>query len=160
SCWSLPALRQVKTAFLMWSPVAQANISLGEALLTFMTAWKSCMLTLPAPPPPPEECVPDWDWPQLHDSRSIEPLCLPSVDSPSPPPIFRKKSTDAICHSFRVVKAAACSIATGDLAGDDRSDQVRTYHGAGQPAPGSSLAPFGRPPCRASNELNPGRPAN
>src|SRR3954464_9744828 len=90
SCCSLPALRQVRMAFLMCSPLAQARNSFGEDLFIFITKWKSCMLTLPAPPPPPPEWEPLCDSLQLHDSRSISFLCLSSCDSPSIPSIFRK----------------------------------------------------------------------
>src|SRR5947209_1415277 len=96
SCCSPPALRQVRMALLMCWPVAQASISLGVALFTVMVKWKSCMLTLPAPPPPPPAWVPVWVSPQLHDWTSISFLCLASVDSPSMPSTFRKKSTAAI----------------------------------------------------------------
>src|SRR5262249_52395506 len=76
SCCSLPALRTVRTAFRMCSPLAQASISLGEALLAFMVKWKSFMLTLPARPPPLLPCVPICDSLQLQVSSSIAPGCL------------------------------------------------------------------------------------
>ena len=90
SCWVSPALRQVSFALGMCLPVAQASNSLGEALLIFMTKWKSCMLTLPAPPPPPAENVPRLVSPKLQDSSSISFLWPSCFDSPSMPSIFRK----------------------------------------------------------------------
>src|SRR5437763_16992224 len=36
----------------MWSPCAQERKSAGLALFTGMVKWKSCIETLPAPPPP------------------------------------------------------------------------------------------------------------
>src|SRR5258707_15398102 len=96
SCWSLPALRQTRVAFLMCSPSAQASISLGEALSTFLVMWKSCIATLPAPMPPPADAVPVWCSDQLNDSSWISPLCLESADSPSIPSTLRNASNSAI----------------------------------------------------------------
>jgi hypothetical protein len=48
-----PALRQVSTADLMCCPVAQALASSGEARFSSIVKWKSCIVTLPAPAPPP-----------------------------------------------------------------------------------------------------------
>src|ERR1035437_1635539 len=67
SCWSLPAFRQVRIALLMWSPVAQAISSIGVALLTPIVKWKSCIATLPDPPPPPAPMEPALDSPQAQD---------------------------------------------------------------------------------------------
>jgi hypothetical protein len=56
---------------------------LGLALFSFITKWKSCIETLPAPPPRP--ALPDCDAPQLQDSMSISSLCLASALSPLMP---------------------------------------------------------------------------
>src|SRR6185503_2591683 len=90
SCCSLPALRQVRMADLMCSPVAQASNNFGVALFTFITKWKSCICTLPAPPPPPTDIVPLCDSPQDQDSTSISFLCLESALSPCIPSSFKK----------------------------------------------------------------------
>src|SRR4051812_29547735 len=76
ACGSEPALRTVRTAFLMCWPVAQAAISCGPALLASMTKWKSCTLTLPAPPPPLK--VPELVAPQLKDWISMALLTAPA----------------------------------------------------------------------------------
>src|SRR5688572_10773534 len=90
SCCSLPALRQVSVTDLRCSPVQHEVKSLADALSAFFTKLKSCSATLPVPPPPPDEKEPALEPPKLHDSSSISPLCLSSVDSPSTPSILRK----------------------------------------------------------------------
>src|SRR5947209_130780 len=90
SCWSLPALRQTRVAVFRCSPVQHEVRSLAEALSTFLTKLKSLRTTLPDPPPPPLLNEPEFVPPKLHDSTSISPLCLSSVDSPSTLSIFRK----------------------------------------------------------------------
>src|SRR5450759_2603868 len=90
SCCVLPALRQVKTALLMCSPVAQARNSFGEDLLIGTEKWKSCMLTLPEPPPRFPEKEPVFCSPHEKDMSSISfswPFCRLS---PSMPSIFKK----------------------------------------------------------------------
>src|ERR1035437_6922638 len=72
SCWSLPAFRQVRIALLMWSPVAQAISSIGVALLTPMVKWKSCIATLPDPPPPVQTAPIESDWTPM--SGKIPPI--------------------------------------------------------------------------------------
>src|ERR1035437_10123218 len=69
SCCSLPALRQVRIALLMCSPLAQARISFGVDLLTPMTKWKSCIATLPDPPPPPAPMEPTLVSPDRKSTR-------------------------------------------------------------------------------------------
>ena len=65
-------------------------MSLGDALLTSMVTTRSCIWTLPAPPPPPSLRRPGLVSPQLNDSSWISPLCFASADSPGTPSIFRK----------------------------------------------------------------------
>ena len=60
----------------MCSPLAQARNSFGLALLTFITKWKSCICTLPAPPPPPAQMVPALVSPQENDMIWISSLCV------------------------------------------------------------------------------------
>jgi hypothetical protein len=83
-------LRAVSVAVLMCCPVAQAFISDGLARFRCITKWKSCIWTLPAPPPPPG--LPDVTIvsPQLQDSMSISSLCFASTLSPLMPSNFRK----------------------------------------------------------------------
>src|SRR5467141_697210 len=75
SCAVFPALRQTRVASGMWLPSAQANKSLGLALLTRMVKLKSFIETLPAPPPPPPECAPVWVSPHDQERISISSLC-------------------------------------------------------------------------------------
>jgi hypothetical protein len=74
----------------MCLPVAHASISFGEALLNFITQEKSCIETLPVPPPPAGAVAAAWDSPQLQASTSISFTCLLSVLSPSIPSSLRK----------------------------------------------------------------------
>ena len=59
---------------------AHACISAGVALFTFITKWKSCIATLPAPPPPPDGC-PAWSRPNSRTRCRSRPCawrrCLP-----------------------------------------------------------------------------------
>src|ERR1035438_8102563 len=75
SCCVLPALRQVSAALLMCSPVAQARNSFGEDLLIGIVKWKSCIETLPDPPPRLPENEPAFDSPQENDISSSSFSC-------------------------------------------------------------------------------------
>ena len=92
STWEPPALRHVSVAARNVLPVAQAFISIGDALLIGIVKWKSWNETLPAPPPPPPSRSPVFATPQLNDSTSISPWWVLSVLSPSIPSILRNAS--------------------------------------------------------------------
>src|SRR3982750_4275702 len=110
SCCSLPALRTVNTASGMCSPVAHASARFGEALQVRMAKLKSCMFTLPDPPPPPEPALPELDSPQENDSTWISALCFLSEDSPAygSPLILRNMSTAIASLLF-----GACRVGAG-----------------------------------------------
>src|SRR5262245_54194710 len=94
---SLPAFTQVSVASLMCSPVAHLVWRACDALLVAMVKWKSCIWTLPAPPPLPVPAVPAFDPPQLKDEISISFSCPFCWLDPSIPSIFRNASK-AMAH--------------------------------------------------------------
>src|SRR4051812_46444855 len=107
SCWPLPALREIRVASLMCSPVAHFVISTGDALSTACMKLRSEKLAFPAPPPPPWLIVPVWDTPNDHDRMSISPVCFESLDSPLMSPSFKNTST-AIPYAPLLQRHARC----------------------------------------------------
>src|SRR5687767_2731521 len=73
--------------------MAHAFISTGDALSSACMKLRSEKFALPAPDPPPSEADPVCATPQDHDSTSISPTCLESLDSPLTSPIFKNTST-------------------------------------------------------------------
>jgi hypothetical protein len=86
-------LRETRVASLKCSPVAHFVINTGDALSRACMKLRSLKFALPAPPPPPNDIVPVCESPQDHDSTSISPACLLSLDSPFTSPNFKNTST-------------------------------------------------------------------
>src|SRR5688572_20759172 len=89
SCCPSPALRPMRIARGTTMPETALAISSGVALSTGLVKDMGAVQGFPARAPP-ALLADDWDTPQDHDSITISPLCLSSVDSPSMPSILRK----------------------------------------------------------------------
>src|SRR5262245_46733663 len=81
----------------MCSPDAHLVARVGDATLVAMVKWKSCIWTLPAPPPLPVPAAPAFVSPQLKDEISISFSCPFCWLEPSTPSILRNAS-NAMAH--------------------------------------------------------------
>ena len=90
SCCSLPALRQVNSAFWNMLATRTGQHQFGRRLVVLHHEVKVLHRHFARAAAATEVHGAGVGFPQDHDSTSISPLCLPSALSPSMPLIFKK----------------------------------------------------------------------